>query len=371
MQNNLARRDPAEPAARDQPGELVLHEVSIRLTSRAPAAACRRRAGGSALRDRTTDMIGYLIRRVVQAMIVVFGVTLLVFLLAHVIPGGAARAALGQRATSSRSTKFNRVNGYDLPIWQQFYEYFRGLVLHLNLGYSYKHNQTVSADRGQAAEDAACSSGSRRSSRSIVAVPLGVLQVVRRNKPIDYALTGASFIFYAMPAFLLGQLLILYFAIDLGWFSAEAPQADSVGASSPTRADLVLPVLTLSAITIASFRRYMRSSMMEAMTEDYIRTARAKGAGNRRVLYRHALRNALIPIITLLGLSLPTIVGGALITETVFNFPGMGLLTTRRRSTTTCRCCSGRPSSPRSRPWSARCSPTSSTRSSTRGCAMR
>ena len=132
-----------------------------------------------------------------------------------------------------------------------------------------------------------------------------------------------------MPAFLLGQLLILYFAIDLGWFSTEAPQVQSAwGVLSDPRA-LVLPVLTLSAITIAAFSRYMRSSMMEAMTEDYVRTAKAKGAGQRRVLYRHAFPNALIPLITLLGLSIPGIVGGALITETVFNFPGMGLLTTQ------------------------------------------
>ena len=159
----------------------------------------------------------------------------------------------------------------------------------------------------------------------VVAIPLGVLQVVRRNKPVDYALTGASFIVYAMPAFLLGSLLILYFAIDLGWFSVEAPQATTVRGILADPGALVLPVFTLAAITIASFSRYMRSSMMDAMTQDYIRTARAKGAGNRRVLYRHALRNALIPLITLLGLTLPAIVSGALITETVFNYPGMGL----------------------------------------------
>jgi peptide/nickel transport system permease protein len=163
----------------------------------------------------------------------------------------------------------------------------------------------------------------------LAAVPLGVLQVVRRNKPIDYALTGTAFIFYAMPAFLLGELLILYFAIDFHWFSSEAPQSSSVVGILSDPRDLVLPVLSLAAITIAAFSRYMRSSMMEAMTEDYVRTAKAKGASQNRVLYRHALRNALIPLITLLGLSIPGIVGGALITETVFNFPGMGLLTTQ------------------------------------------
>ena len=124
----------------------------------------------------------------------------------------------------------------------------------------------------------------------------------------------------------------------------------------------VLPVVTLAAITIASFSRYMRSSMMDALTEDYIRTARAKGASNRRVLYGHALRNALIPILTLLGLSLPAIVSGAVITETVFNYPGMGLLTVQPPSNTISPWCSARPWWSPWPPWSARCWPTSSMR---------
>ena len=115
----------------------------------------------------------------------------------------------------------------------------------------------------------------------IVAIPLGILQVVRRNKPIDYFLTGTSFVGYAMPAFLLGQLLILWFALDLTWFSLEAPQSSSVWGILSDPKDLVLPVFSLAAITIAAFSRYMRSSMMEALTEDYIRTARAKGASQR------------------------------------------------------------------------------------------
>ena len=160
----------------------------------------------------------------------------------------------------------------------------------------------------------------------VVAIPLGVYQVVRRNKPEDYVITGLSFVLYAMPAFLLGTLLILWFAHLHPDLPDRGPPGQPSSGSSPTPAALVLPVLTLAAITIASFSRYMRSSMMETMTEDFVRTARAKGAGPRRVLYVHALRNAIIPIVTLLGLSLGTIVSGAVITESVFNYPGMGLL---------------------------------------------
>ena len=274
-------------------------------------------------------MTGYLLRRVGQAIIVVLGVTFLVFILSRVIPGGEARAALGPRALPQEIAQFNRVNGFNLPLWDQFYQYLRNLLESFNLGYSYHYNQSVKALISERLPKTLVLVGIATVFALIVAIPLGVLQVVRRNKPVDYVLTGLSFIGYSAPAFLLGTLLILYFAIDLRWFSVEAPQGATVGAILSDPRGLVLPVLTLSALTIAAFSRYMRSSMMEAMTQDYIRTARAKGARGRRVLFRHALRNALIPIVTLVGLSFPGIVGGALITETVFNFPGMGLLTTQ------------------------------------------
>jgi peptide/nickel transport system permease protein len=271
---------------------------------------------------------GYLIRRVAQAIVVVFGVVLLTFILTKIIPGGAARAALGPKATPLQIQNYNHQHGYDLPIWHQFWNYAWGIVRHGYLGYSDKFNQSVRSLIQARLGKTLVLVGISTVFALVVAIPLGILQVVRRNKPIDYALTGASFVGYAMPAFLLGELLILWFSLDLHWFPFEAPQAATVwGILADPRA-LVLPVFSLAVLTIAGFSRYMRSSMMEALTEDYIRTARAKGAGPRRVLYRHALRNALIPIITLLGLTLPAIVGGAIITETVFNYPGMGLLTT-------------------------------------------
>jgi peptide/nickel transport system permease protein len=273
-------------------------------------------------------MIGFLIRRVVQAVVVIFGVLLIVFLMAHIIPGGEARAVLGTKATPAKIHQFDILNGFTLPIWDQFYQYLLRLIVHQNLGYSYSYNQTVSALISDKLPKTLVLVGFSTVLALIVSIPLGILQVVRRNKPVDYVLTGLSFIFYAMPAFLLGTLLILYFAIDLKWFPVGFSQSQTVGNILTDPRALVLPEITLAAITIASFSRYMRSSMMEAMTEDYIRTAKAKGAAPRRVLYIHALRNALIPILTLLGLSIPAIVSGALITETVFNYPGMGFLTT-------------------------------------------
>ncbi|MGD0381733.1 MAG: ABC transporter permease [Acidimicrobiales bacterium] len=279
-------------------------------------------------------MIGFLIRRVIQAIIVVIGVILLLFLLSHVIPGGAARAALGPRATKQQIREFNVANNYYKGIFVQFYLYLKQLVWHHNLGYSYKLNESVLTAIESRLPKTLVLVGISTVLALIVAVPLGILQVIRRNKPIDYVLTGISFVFYAMPSFLLGTLLILYFAIDIHLFSVSAPQGQTVASILGDPRGLVLPEVTLAAITIASFSRYMRSSMMEAMTEDYVRTARAKGAEPRRVLFVHALRNAIIPIVTLLGLSIPSIVSGAVITETVFNYPGMGLLAYQAAITT-------------------------------------
>jgi peptide/nickel transport system permease protein len=273
-------------------------------------------------------VIGFLARRFLQAIVVVVGVLLLVFLLAHLVPGGEARHALGPRATAPQIRAFNRENGLNVPLWDQFVQYFNRM-LHGNLGYSYKNNQTVAQLISKDLPRTLFLVGLSTIVALIIAIPLGILQVVRRNKPVDYALTGLSFVLYAMPAFLLGTLLILWFAIDLKWFPPSFSQSDTIGTILADPKSLVLPVFTLAALTIASFSRYMRSSMLEQMTEDYVRTARAKGAGPRRVLYGHALRNAFIPIITLLGLSIPAIVSGALITETLFNYPGMGYLTTQ------------------------------------------
>jgi len=275
-------------------------------------------------------MLGFLIRRLIQAVIVILGVVLIVFFLSQLIPGGECKAVLGPKATLPNCVHFNKLNGLNAPIIVQFGRYVKDLVWpfwHPNLGYSYKFNQGVTQVIAERLPKTLVLVGTATAISLLIAIPLGILQVVRRNKPSDYALTGMSFILYAMPPFLLGTLLIIWFAFDLEWFPVSPPSDASAWAVFTDPRAFVLPIVTLCAITVASFSRYMRSSMMDALTEDYVRTARAKGASNRRVLYGHALRNALIPILTLLGLSLPAIVSGAVITETVFNYPGMGQLT--------------------------------------------
>ena len=158
-----------------------------------------------------------------------------------------------------------------------------------------------------------------------LAVPVAVTQAVRRNKPVDYAITGVSFALYSMPEFWLGLMLIMLFAEKIKLFPPTAPQGN-VSQILTHSVGLVLPVATLALGSVASFSRYLRSSLLDNLAEDYVRTARAKGASRHVVLYGHVFRNALAPVITLIGLSLPGVLSGALITETVFNYPGIGLL---------------------------------------------
>jgi peptide/nickel transport system permease protein len=270
-------------------------------------------------------MIPYIARRIIQAIFVVLGVTIIVFIILHLLPGGPARALLGPRATNQQVQEFIVANGYNKPVWIQYGTYL-GHLIHGNLGYSYHYNQTVDSLLAQDLPKTALLVGLSYLISIAVAIPLGILQAVRRNKPIDYGLTGLSFIGYSMPVFWLGILLILIFAVDLHWLPPEAPQGTTIGAILSQPSGLVLPVATLSIITIAQFSRFMRSSAIENLVQDYIRTARGNGLSSGSVLFRHLLRNSLLPIITLVGLSLPATLSGAVITESVFNYPGMGLL---------------------------------------------
>ncbi len=270
-------------------------------------------------------MAGYILRRFVQAVVVLLGVVLIVFLLSQVIPGGEARAVLGSRATPADIRAFNRANGFTQPVWIQFWHYISGLPL-LHLGYSYPFTAPIGELIKIRLPKTLVLVGTSTVLALLVAIPLGILQVVKRHKPMDYALTGLSFVLYATPTFFLGTLLIIWFSFDLHLLPVAPPTDASPWAVFTDPRPFIMPVCTLAAVTVAAFSRYMRSSMLDALAEDYIRTAKAKGASGRRVLLGHALRNALIPVVTLIGLSLPAIVSGAVIVEAVFNYPGMGLL---------------------------------------------
>jgi peptide/nickel transport system permease protein len=159
----------------------------------------------------------------------------------------------------------------------------------------------------------------------LIAIPVGIAQAVKRNSAIDYANTGVAFVLYSMPTYAVALLLIQLLAITFHVFPAEAPQGSSVSAMLADPSALVLPILSLTLVSYAYFSRYMRSSAIDTLAQDYIRTARAKGLPERLVLLRHLLRNSLGAVVTLVGLSMPFIITGTLIVEQVFNYPGVGL----------------------------------------------
>jgi peptide/nickel transport system permease protein len=269
-------------------------------------------------------MTGYLLRRLGQSIVVLLGVTLIAFLLQHLLPGSVARAIIGTRATSQQVAAFNREYGLDRALPIQYLSLLNQL-LHGNLGYSFKLGQSVDSIVAVDLPKDGILVGTSTVLALLIAVPAGLIQAVRRNKFTDYSLTAVSFILYSMPAYLLGLILIATIAIDARLLPSEAPQEATVSGILSHPSGLLLPIATLTLVTYALFSRYMRSSAIENLAQDYIRTARAKGLRQIRVVLRHLLPNSLIPVITIVGLSLPGILTSGLIIEAVFNFPGIGL----------------------------------------------
>jgi len=270
-------------------------------------------------------MIRYLAVRLGQALIVVVLVTVIAFLLLHALPGGVARATLGKDATLDQLAAFNHANGYDRPWIQQYFLYL-GRLLHGNLGYSYQLNQSVLAAIGQRLPKTMVLSLFSTVLAVVVAIPLGVIQAVRRNRAADYTITSLSLLAYATPIFFLGLMMIILFSQKWAVLPPEAPQGFTVAEVLADPAGLVLPVVTLAIVTVATYSRYVRSSMVDNLNENYVRTARSKGLPEWRVVLVHTLRNGLFPVIGLLGMYLPALFSGALVVESLFNYPGMGQL---------------------------------------------
>jgi peptide/nickel transport system permease protein len=269
-------------------------------------------------------MIGWLIRRIAQALIVLFFVTVFTLFLVHLFPGGPIRALLGPRATVQQVAHYNRLYGFDQPFYQQYIKWV-GQLLHGNLGFSLKLNQSVSSLIAQDLPKTIVLVALGTIVSLAFGIPLGIYQAVKRYTVGDYVLTGVSFLGYATPVFFVGLMLVEWFSIDIHLFPPFGPQGTTVGQILSEPRALVLPVLSYSFVLYALWSRYMRSSVMDNLVQDYVRTARAKGASERRVLWGHVFRNSVMSIITLLGLSLPTLVAGAIFIEVVFNYPGMGL----------------------------------------------
>ena len=268
-------------------------------------------------------MLNYILRRLGQAVIVLIIVSLIVFGLLHVLPGGLVRAQLGPKASKFAVHQLTVQEGLTKPVPVQYAIWFWHL-LRGTLGYSYTENTPVSSLLTEFFLRTLLLAGSALALTVLLAVPLGVLQGARRNKSVDYAVSGSLLAVYSMPTFLLGVIFIFILSIK---FHVLPTTATNFGQSivADVRA-LVLPILTLSIGNIAYFSRYVRSSVIDNLGEEYVRTARAKGVGGKRILVRHVLRNSLLPFISVVGISLPTIVSGALIVEVLFHYPGLGTL---------------------------------------------
>jgi peptide/nickel transport system permease protein len=267
----------------------------------------------------------YLIRRVGTSLAVLVGISIFVFGILHVIFPSPAIDVLGSRANTVLINAWNKEHGFDDPVIVQYLHYMNGLI-HGNLGYAYKYNQSVTALFQERWARSAYLSGMALLLAVLVAVPLGIFQAVRRNSVGDNVVTSLAFVTYAMPSFFLGLLLIQIFAISFPIFNFEASQSTSLLTVVGDFHSMTLPILTLAGVTIAGYSRYMRSSAMDALAQDYIKAARAKGLPERLVLVRHLVRNASLPMVTLIGLTIPALLAGNLVTETVFNYQGLGLL---------------------------------------------
>jgi peptide/nickel transport system permease protein len=269
-------------------------------------------------------MLGFIIRRLGEAIIVTLGVTVITFTLLHLLPGSLARDVVGPRASPQAIAQFTHQNGLDKPVYVQYW-LFLDKLLHGNLGYSYQYNRTVDSLLASELPRDLVLGGLALIFSVLIAIPVGIAQAVRRNGPLDYAGTGISFLLYSMPQYAIALLLIQFLSITFHVFPAEAPQSSSALGMLAHPSGLVLPVAALTLVTFAQFSRYMRSSAIDTLAQDYIRTARAKGLSERLVLWRHLLRNSLIAVVTLVGLSIPLVITGTLIIEQVFNYPGAGL----------------------------------------------
>ena len=269
-------------------------------------------------------MSGYVVRRVLATLPVMAMVALIVFVMLRLTPGDPAAVLAGDMATPEQVARIREAMGLQLPLHQQFFAWVWQL-LHGDLGVSLLSQAPVAdliADR--AGPSFALAAGAITLS-VLVAVPLGTLAAARRGSLLDRGVMAFSVLTFSVPVFLKGYVLIQLFSIDLGWLPVQGYRPLSAGAWEFAQR-LVLPVVALSAAYTALIARIARSSVLEVIGEDYIRTARAKGAPERVVLLHHAVRNAAVPILTVVGIGIAALIGGVVVTESVFNIPGLGRL---------------------------------------------
>ena len=260
-------------------------------------------------------MIKFIIKRLLALIPVLIGVTLLVFFILDLAPGDPAKTILGEQARPEDIIALREQMGLDDPFFVRYGRYMVGL-LHGDLGTSYKTGDPVGAEIGARMPDTALLAVAATIISVLLALPLGVIAAIKQNTLFDGISMFISLLGISIPVFWLGLLLILFFSVKLGWFPVS-------GADQGIKS-LALPAIALGFQPMAAIARTTRSSMLETIRQDYIRTVRAKGLPEREVITQHALRNALIPTTTIIGLQIGSMLGGAVLTESVFAWPGIG-----------------------------------------------
>jgi len=262
-------------------------------------------------------MLRYITARLLYTLPVVWLVVSLVFLLIHLVPGDPLVQMLGEGIPAADLQVARHAYGFDLPLGQQYVRYWKG-VLHGDLGPSVRFNQSVGSLIAQRYPYTFQLTVAALLVAVLLSVPAGIRSARHRDHWDDRALSVVSLFGLSFPNFALGPILILLFSIKLGWLPVSG---------AGTLANLVLPPITMGSALAAILTRMVRTSMLEELSQDYVRTARAKGLSERTVVYRHALRNAMLPVITVLGLQFGAMLAGAIVTETIFSWPGIGRLT--------------------------------------------
>ncbi|MFM9921832.1 ABC transporter permease [Variovorax sp. H27-G14] len=270
-------------------------------------------------------MLLFLARRILSTVPVLVIVALIVFLMLRLAPGDPAAAIVGDSGTSENIARVREQLGLNQSLPVQFFHWSTQL-LQGNLGESYFMKKTVAELIGQRIEATVSLAAVTLVVTILIAVPLGVIAAWRHGGWLDRMLMGFSVMGFSIPAFVIGYVLIWIFALHLQWLPVQGYARLSQG-PLPWLKHLILPSITLSVIYVALIARVTRAAVAEAMTEDYIRTARAKGISETRLLMRHALANAAIPIVTVIGIGIALLIGGVVVTETVFAIPGLGQLT--------------------------------------------
>lgn len=268
--------------------------------------------------------MAFLIRRILITIPILFIVTVMVFSLIHLIPGDVATVVLGEEATPQAKAALDHQLGLDQP-WPVQYAHWLGNVLHGNLGYSLTDHTPVSVEIAQRLPVTIELAIASFLVALIIAIPTGILAATQRGRLSDYAATVVAFAGMSIPSFWLGMIMIIFFSVRLGWL----PASGFVPLTQDPKANLeamILPAFATGFRESAVLMRMLRSSLLEVMGMDYVRTARAKGLGRWIVIMRHAVRNALIPVVTTSGLAIAGLLGGLVLTETIFSIPGFGRL---------------------------------------------